>query len=52
MNYYLVDYENIGGDALKNLSGINVGDTIIMLYSERCKNMMKVDFKLIIIYYL
>lgn len=38
MNYYLIDYENIGNDGLKNLSKLKTDDVIIIFYSENCKN--------------
>lgn len=38
MNYYLVDYENIRADSLKELTGVQEGDEMILFYSEQCKN--------------
>ena len=38
MNYYLVDYENVKMDGLKDLTGVNNGDTMILFYSDQCKN--------------
>ncbi len=38
MNYYLVDYENIRADGLKELVGVKEGDAVILFYSEQCKN--------------
>lgn len=38
MNYFLIDYENVKTDGIKNLSGINEGDTIFIFYSDQCKN--------------
>lgn len=38
MNYYLVDYENVRVDGLKELIGVKAGDAIILFYSDQCKN--------------
>ena len=38
MNYYLVDFENVRTDGIKDLKGVNEGDAIIIFYSEQCKN--------------
>ncbi len=38
MNYYLIDYENIHSDGLKELKDIKDGDSLIMFYSDQCKN--------------
>ena len=38
MNYYLVDYENVRADGVKDLKGVSRGDAIILFYSEQCKN--------------
>ena len=38
MNYYLIDYENIRCDGIKELKDIKDGDTLIIFYSDQCKN--------------
>lgn len=38
MDYYLVDYENIRADGLKELGRVKEGDAVILFYSEQCKN--------------
>ena len=38
MDYYLIDYENIGADGLKELGRVKEGDVVILFYSEQCKN--------------
>ena len=38
MNYYLVDFENVRTEGLKNFIGINEKDAIVIFYSEQCKN--------------
>jgi hypothetical protein len=38
MNYYLVDYENIKLDGIKDFNEMKQGDVIIIFYSEHCKN--------------
>jgi hypothetical protein len=38
MNYYLVDFENIGTDGIKDLAGVKVNDFMILFYSDQCKN--------------
>lgn len=38
MNYYLVDFENVRADGLKDLKDMQKGDTMIVFYSENCKN--------------
>jgi hypothetical protein len=38
MDYYLVDYENIGTEGLKNLNRLNTGDSIVLFYSDKCRN--------------
>ena len=38
MNYYLVDFENVRTDGIKDLKGVQEGDSIILFYSEQCKN--------------
>lgn len=32
MNYFLVDFENISTDDMKNLDGVSTGDTIVMFF--------------------
>lgn len=43
MNYFLVDFENISTDDMKNLDGVSTGDTIVMFFSENRKN-ISLDF--------
>lgn len=43
MNYFLVDFENISTDDMKNLDGVREGDTIVMFFSENRKN-ISLDF--------
>lgn len=38
MKYYLVDYENVKTDGLKDLTGVKAGDVVILFYSDQCKN--------------
>lgn len=38
MNYYLVDFENVRTEGIKDLSGVQKGDAIVIFYSENCKN--------------
>lgn len=38
MNYYLIDFENVRTDGIKDLKGVSKGDAIILFYSEQCKN--------------
>ena len=38
VNYYLVDFENVRTDGIKDFVGVNEGDAIIIFYSEQCKN--------------
>jgi hypothetical protein len=38
MNYYLVDFENIGTDGIKDLAGVKANDFMILFYSDQCKN--------------
>lgn len=37
MNYYLVDYENVRADGLRQLELIGNGSVVIIFYSEQCK---------------
>ena len=38
MNYYLIDYENVRNDGLKDLTKLSSDDCINIFYSEQCKN--------------
>lgn len=38
MNYYLVDFENVRTDGIKDLKGVQEGDAMIVFYSENCKS--------------
>lgn len=38
MKYYLVDYENVKTDGLKDLTGVKAEDVVILFYSDQCKN--------------
>ena len=38
MNYYLIDFENVRTDGIRDLRGVSEGDAIILFYSEQCKN--------------
>lgn len=38
LNYYLIDYENIRCDGLRELKDIKDGDVLIIFYSDQCKN--------------
>ena len=38
LNYYLIDFENVHTDGIKDLKGVSEGDAIILFYSEQCKN--------------
>lgn len=38
MDYYLVDFENVGTDGIKDVHGVKEGDTMVIFYSENCKN--------------
>lgn len=38
MKYYLVDYENVKTDGLKDLTGVKAEDAVILFYSDQCKN--------------
>ena len=38
MNYFLVDYENVRTDGIKDLKGVQEGDVMVVFYSENCKN--------------
>lgn len=43
MNYYLVDYENIGIEGIKALKDIKGKDTIIIFYSENSSQSLPLD---------
>ena len=38
LNYYLIDFENVRTDGIRDLNGVSEGDAIILFYSEQCKN--------------
>jgi len=38
MNYFLVDFENVRTDGIKDLKGVQEGDAMVVFYSENCKN--------------
>ncbi|MFV0363842.1 MAG: hypothetical protein ACK5LL_12270 [Suipraeoptans sp.] len=38
MNYYLIDFENVRTDGIKDFSEVNDGDIVVIFYSEQCKN--------------
>ena len=38
MNYFLVDYENVRTDGIKDLKGVQEGDAMVVFYSENCKS--------------
>lgn len=38
MSYYLIDFENVRTDGVKNLGEVKSGDTITIFYSDQCKN--------------
>ena len=38
LNYYLIDFENVRTDGIKDLKRVSEGDAIILFYSEQCKN--------------
>ena len=38
MDYYLVDFENVKTDGLKDISKVKDGDAVIIFYSEQCRN--------------
>ena len=37
MKYYLIDFENVGTDDIKDFNSVSEGDTLILFYSEHCK---------------
>ena len=38
MNYFLVDFENVKTDGIKDLKGVQEGDAMVVFYSENCKS--------------
>ena len=38
MNYYLIDYENVHNDGVKELKGISAEDFVAIFYTDHCKN--------------
>ena len=38
MEHYLIDFENVRSEALKNLCELKDGDSIAIFYSDMCKN--------------
>lgn len=38
MNYFLVDFENVRTDGIKNLKGVQERDAMVVFYSENCKS--------------
>lgn len=38
MNYFLVDFENVRTDGIKDLKGVQEGDSMVVFYSENCKS--------------
>jgi hypothetical protein len=38
VNYYLIDFENVKTDGIKDLHGVHKGDVMTFFYSENCKN--------------
>ena len=38
MNYFLVDFENVRADGIKDLKGVQEGDAMVVFYSENCKS--------------
>lgn len=38
MNYFLVDFENVKTDGIKDLNGVQEGDAMVVFYSENCKS--------------
>lgn len=37
MNYFLIDFENVRTEGIKDFQGVQKGDSIIVFYSENCK---------------
>lgn len=38
MSYYLIDFENVRTDGVRNLVDLKSGDAVTIFYSEQCKN--------------
>ncbi len=38
MSCYLVDFENVRTDGIKNMTGLKAADEVLIFYSEQCKN--------------
>ena len=38
MSYYLIDFENVRTDGVRNLGDLKSGDVVTIFYSEQCKN--------------
>lgn len=38
MDYFLIDFENVRTDGIKDLKGVKEGDAMIIFYSENCKS--------------
>lgn len=38
MNYFLVDFENVRTDSIKDMKGVQEGDAMVVFYSENCKS--------------
>ena len=38
MSYFLIDYENVHETGFKHLNQFNNDDTIVLFYSDACKN--------------
>ena len=38
MDYFLVDFENVSSDELKKVKNVSGGDSIVLFYSDHCKN--------------
>ncbi len=38
LNYYLIDFENVHDDGIKEINGISAGDIVAIFYSDHCKN--------------
>ena len=43
MNYFLIDYENVHDNEIKDLENIKAGDTLVIFYSNQCKNNISLD---------
>lgn len=38
MNCFLIDFENVSADSIKDLSGVQKGDALVVFYSENHKS--------------